>query len=131
MDGYHRMLRYVEDVFEEGYVKLAHVPFLDFWGMIRVAPQLIRLQAYRSVYDVVSGFIKDPHLRQVFSFHPLLVGGNPFSSSSIYTLIHQLERRWGVFFAKGEREAEGRTSRSPAPGALEPTSGPSRTDAAA
>jgi phytoene desaturase len=101
VDGYHRMLRYVEEVFEEGYVKLAHVPFLDFWSMIRVAPQLIRLKAYRSVYDVVSGFIKDPHLRQVFSFHPLLVGGNPFSSSSIYTLIHQLERKWGVFFAKG------------------------------
>jgi phytoene desaturase len=101
VDGYHRFIRYTEDVFREGYEKLAHVPFLDFWSMIRVAPQLIRLQAYRSVYDVVSRFVKDPHLRQVFSFHSLLVGGNPFSSSSIYTLIHQLERRWGVFFARG------------------------------
>jgi phytoene desaturase len=101
VDGYHRFIRYTEDVFREGYEKLAHVPFLDFWSMIRVAPQLIRLQAYRSVYDVVSSFVRDPHLRQVFSFHSLLVGGNPFSSSSIYTLIHQLERRWGVFFAKG------------------------------
>jgi phytoene desaturase len=101
VDGYHRFVRYTEDVFREGYEKLAHVPFLDFWSMIRVAPQLVRLQAYRSVYDVVSSFVKDPHLRQVFSFHSLLVGGNPFSSSSIYTLIHQLERRWGVFFAKG------------------------------
>lgn len=101
VDGYHRFLRYTEDVFREGYTKLAHVPFLDFWSMIRVAPQLVRLQAYRSVYDVVARFIKDPQLRQVFSFHSLLVGGNPFSSSSIYTLIHQLERKWGVFFAKG------------------------------
>lgn len=101
VDGYHRFLRYTEDVFREGYEKLAHVPFLDFWSMIRVAPQLVRLKAYRSVYDVVASFVKDPHLRQVFSFHSLLVGGNPFSTSSIYTLIHQLERRWGVFFARG------------------------------
>ncbi len=101
VDGYHRFIRYTEDVFREGYEKLAHVPFLDFWSMIRVAPQLVRLKAYRSVYDVVSSFVKDPHLRQVFSFHSLLVGGNPFASSSIYTLIHQLERRWGVFFARG------------------------------
>jgi phytoene desaturase len=101
VDGYHRFLRYTEDVFREGYEKLAHVPFLDFWSMIRVAPQLVRLKSYRSVYDVVASFVKDPHLRQVFSFHPLLVGGNPFTSSSIYTLIHQLERRWGVFFARG------------------------------
>ena len=83
VDGYHRFLRYTEDVFREGYEKLAHVPFLDFWSMIRVAPQLVRLKAYRSVYDVVASFVKDPHLRQVFSFHSLLVGGNPFTSSSI------------------------------------------------
>ncbi|HSD67619.1 MAG TPA: phytoene desaturase [Vicinamibacteria bacterium] len=99
--GYHRFLSYTEGVFREGYEKLAHVPFLDFWSMIRVAPQLVRLKAYRSVYDVVAGYVKDPHLRQVFSFHSLLVGGNPFTTSSIYTLIHQLERRWGVFFARG------------------------------
>jgi phytoene desaturase len=101
VDGYHRFLRYAEDVFNEGYVKLAATPFLDFWSMIRVSPQLMRLQSYRSVYSIISKFIQDPHLRQVFSFHPLLVGGNPFTSSSIYTLIHYLERNWGVFFVKG------------------------------
>jgi phytoene desaturase len=101
VDGYQRFLRYAEDVFNEGYVKLAATPFLDFWSMIRVSPQLMRLQSFRSVYSIISRFIKDPHLRQVFSFHPLLVGGNPFTSSSIYTLIHYLERNWGVFFVKG------------------------------
>jgi len=101
VDGYMRFLRYAEDVFNEGYVKLAATPFLDFWSMIRVSPQLIRLQSFRSVYSIISSFIKDPHLRQVFSFHPLLVGGNPFTSSSIYTLIHYLERKWGVFFVQG------------------------------
>lgn len=98
---YLDFLRYTEEVFNEGYTKLAHVPFLDWWSMIRVAPQLMRLEAYRSVYSIVSKFIQEPHLRQAFSFHSLLVGGNPFSTSSIYTLIHYLERNWGVFFPRG------------------------------
>jgi phytoene desaturase len=101
VDGYRAFIDYAEDVFHEGYTKLAATPFLDFWSMIRVSPQLIRLQSYRSVYSIISKFIKDDHLRQVFSFHPLLVGGNPYSSSSIYTLIHYLERNWGVFFVEG------------------------------
>jgi len=69
--------------------------------MIAVAPQLIRLKAYRSVYSMVAKYIQDPHLRQLFSFHSLLVGGNPFTTTSIYTLIHCLERKWGVFFPQG------------------------------
>jgi phytoene desaturase len=99
--NYTEFLKYTEEVFEEGYTKLAHVPFLDWWSMIRVAPQLMRLEAYRSVYGIVSKYVQDPHLRQAFSFHSLLVGGNPFSTSSIYTLIHFLERKWGVYFPKG------------------------------
>jgi len=99
--GYDRFLRYAGKVFEEGYTKLAAEPFLDWWSMIRVAPQLVRLEAYRSVYSMVARFIRDEHLRQTFSFHSLLVGGNPFSTSSIYTLIHVLERNWGVWFPRG------------------------------
>jgi phytoene desaturase len=101
VEGYQRFLAYSKAVLEEGYVKLGHVPFPDFRSMIRVAPQLIRLESYRSVYGMVSRFIKDPHLRQAFSFHSLLVGGNPFETSSIYALIHALERQWGVFFPEG------------------------------
>jgi phytoene desaturase len=101
VDGYRAFLDFAENVFHEGYTKLAATPFLDFLSMVRVSPQLIRLQSYRSVYSIISKFIKDDHLRQVFSFHPLLVGGNPFTSSSIYTLIHYLERNWGVFFVEG------------------------------
>jgi phytoene desaturase len=99
--GYQKFLQYSQEVFHEGYEKLAHVPFLDLSSMIAVAPQLIRLEAYRSVYGAVAKHISDPHLRQLFSFHSLLVGGNPFTTTSIYTLIHCLERRWGVFFPKG------------------------------
>src|SRR5688500_7497733 len=68
-DGYRRFLAYAEQVFEQGYTKLAHVPFLNFWSMIRVAPQLVRLEAHRTVYDMVSRFIRNEHLRQTFSFH--------------------------------------------------------------
>ena len=69
--------------------------------MVRVAPALIRLRADRSVYTTVSRFVKNDHIRQALSFHSLLVGGNPFDTSSIYTLIHYLEREWGVFFPRG------------------------------
>jgi len=98
---YEEFLRYTEEVFEQGYTRLAHVPFLSWGSMLRVAPQLMKLEAYRSVYSIVSKYISDPHLRQAFSFHSLLVGGNPFSASAIYTLIHFLERKWGVYFARG------------------------------
>jgi len=99
--GYQRFLAYSKAVFEEGYLKLGAVPFLSFRDMIAAGPQLARLQAWRSVYSMVSSFIQDEQLRQAFSFHSLLVGGNPFATSSIYTLIHALERKWGVWFPRG------------------------------
>lgn len=100
-DGYQRFLKYSKEVFDQGYTELAHKPFLSLWSMARCAPQLMKLQAHRSVYSMVSKFIEDPQLREAFSFHSLLVGGNPFATSSIYTLIHYLERNWGVFFPRG------------------------------
>lgn len=99
--GYQRFLAYSKAVFEEGYLKLGAVPFLSFRDMLQAGPQLARLQAWRSVYSMVSRFIEHDKLRQAFSFHSLLVGGNPFATSSIYTLIHALERQWGVWFPKG------------------------------
>ncbi len=101
MEGYRRFLAYSYDLYREGYEKLGTVPFLNFGSMIKAAPQLVRLESHRSVYSKVSQFIKDEHLRQAFSFHTLLVGGNPFETSSIYGLIHALERKGGVWFAKG------------------------------
>ena len=99
--GYRRFADYSRRVFQKGYEELGAAPFLRFSDMIRVAPQLARLRADRSVYSAVSRFIKDEHLRQAFSFHPLLVGGNPYDTSAIYTLIHWIERKWGVFFPRG------------------------------
>jgi phytoene desaturase len=105
VEGYRRFLEYSEAVLREGYIKLGTVPFLNFTDMVKAAPQLVRLQSYRSVYAMVSRFIRDEQLRQAFSFHTLLVGGNPFSTSSIYALIHALEKRWGVWFPKGGTHA--------------------------
>lgn len=99
--GYRRFLAYSRQVFNEGYLKLGSVPFLSWRDMLRAGPQLGRLQAWRSVWSMVAQFIQDDHLRQAFSFHSLLVGGNPFATSSIYTLIHALEREWGVWFPRG------------------------------
>ena len=105
VEGYKRFLAYSENVFREGYVKLGHEAFLDFRSMVRAAPQLMRYEAYRSVHAMVSRYIADPQLRQAFSFHTLLVGGHPFRTSSIYALIHALERKWGVWFPRGGTHA--------------------------
>lgn len=105
VEGYKRYYQYARQVYDKGYVELCDVPFLKFWDMIRVAPDLVRLGAQRPVYDTVAKYFKDERLRQAFSFNSLLIGGNPFRASSIYTLIHPLEREWGVFFPKGGTHA--------------------------
>ena len=99
--GYARFSTYSEGVYREGYEKLGHVAFLDFASMLKAAPSLARYQAWRSVYSMVSSFVKDERLRQALSFHTLLVGGNPMTTSAIYALIHKLEKDGGVWFAKG------------------------------
>lgn len=99
--GYRRFVDYARRVFDKGYEELAATPFLRFFDMVKVAPDLARLRADRSVYDTVARYVKDEHVRQALSFHSLLVGGNPFDTSAIYTLIHYLERKWGVHFPRG------------------------------
>ena len=99
--GYARFLDYSAGVYREGYEKLGHVAFLDFASMIKAAPALAKYQAWRSVYSIVSKFVSDERLRQALSFHTLLVGGNPMTTSAIYALIHKLEREGGVWFARG------------------------------
>lgn len=100
-DGYLRMLKQAEKIFEIGYQKLASHPFNRLSTMLRYTPDIIRLGAYKSVYQFVSQYIKHPNLRQAFSIQPLLVGGNPFHTTAIYALIHALEQKWGIYFAMG------------------------------
>ncbi len=101
VEGYRRFLDYSKRVFDRAFTDLADHSFHRFWEMVKVAPDLIRLRAEQSVFKRVSHFIKHPKLRQVFSFEPLLIGGNPLRSSSIYSMIHFLEKTWGVHFSMG------------------------------
>ena len=103
--GYAKFLDYAAGVYREGYEKLGQVAFLDFVSMIKAAPSLAKYQAWRSVYSIVSSFVEDERLRQALSFHTLLVGGNPMTTSAIYALIHKLEKAGGVWFAKGGTSA--------------------------
>jgi phytoene desaturase len=99
--GYERFFELSRRIFDVGFTRLADVPFSSWIDMARIVPEMIRLRSYRTVYGLVSSFVADERLRQVLSFHPLLVGGNPFDTTSIYTLIAFLERRFGVHFALG------------------------------
>ena len=103
--GFERFLRMSRAIFEKGFVELGHVPFLDPSSMVRILPSLMRLQCYRSVLGLVKKYIRNEKLRQVFSFHPLLVGGDPRHAPAIYALICYLEREWGVHYARGGMRA--------------------------
>ena len=99
--GYDRFMAASAEIYRVGFEQLGAVPFDHWTDMARVAPALIKLEGYRSVHGLVAKYISDPRLRQALSFHPLLVGGNPFAASAIYALIAFLERRWGVHYAMG------------------------------
>jgi len=99
--GYDQFLAYSAAVYEEGYVKLGAQPFLDLRSIVQAAPALMRQQAWRSVHAMVSKFVANDKLRQALSFHTLLVGGNPFTTSAIYALIHKLEQAGGVWWPRG------------------------------
>lgn len=99
--GYDNLLKSSQSIYEVGFKKLAHQPFINFFSMIKQIPSLLKLRSDLTVGQLVQKHIKHPLLRQAFSIHPLLVGGNPFSTTSIYSLIHYLERKWGVYFCMG------------------------------
>jgi phytoene desaturase len=99
--GYEQFLRASADLYAVGFDELLHESFDSLSTMVRALPDLVRTQFYRSVFSLVARYIRHPKLRMVFSFHPLLVGGNPFTTTAVYALIAQLERRHGVHFAMG------------------------------
>jgi phytoene desaturase len=98
--GYQRFAKAANAIFEKG-LPLMEQSFSRFTDMLNVAPDLIRLQTYKSVAGLVNQYIQDERLRQVFSFHPLLIGGNPFQSTAIYAMIHKLEQAFGIWFPMG------------------------------
>ncbi len=99
--GYQEFLRASEAIFNVAFQQLAHKPFETWNDMLRLVPQLIKLKSYKNIHALVASYVQSPKLRFALSFHPLFVGGNPFTTTSIYGLIAFLERRWGVHFAMG------------------------------
>ncbi|MFM7983130.1 MAG: phytoene desaturase, partial [Candidatus Fonsibacter sp.] len=101
IQGFEELLKFSERIFNKGYLELSDTPFSKLSFMLKQIPSLLLLKSYLSVFKLVSRFLKNEKLRKIFSVHPLLVGGNPFSTTSIYTLILFLEKKWGVHYALG------------------------------
>jgi phytoene desaturase len=99
--GYLEFMQASEAIFKIAFEKFGDIPFSSWTDMARIVPAMIALSSYKTVYGLVASYVRDPRLRTVFSFHPLLIGGNPFTTTSIYCLIAFLERKWGVHFAMG------------------------------
>jgi len=99
--GYEKLLSFTEKIFDKGFTELSTKPFNEVSFMIKQIPSLLKLRSYQSVYKLVSSFVSNNKLRRVFSMHPLLVGGNPFTTTSIYTLILFLEKKWGIHYSMG------------------------------
>ena len=94
--GYQKLVTFTKRIFDKGFTELADVPFDKPFVMMQQLPALLKLKSYKSVYSLVSSFIKNEKLRRMLSMHPLLVGGNPFTTTSIYGLILYLEKKWGI-----------------------------------
>ena len=99
--GYKKLVNFTEKIFNKGFTDLSDKPFNNLRFMLKQVPALLKLKSYKSVYSLVSNYISNEKLRRVFSMHPLLVGGNPFSTTSIYTLILFLEKKWGIHYSMG------------------------------
>ena len=100
-EGYNNLVNFTEKIFNKGFTDLSDKPFNNLSFMLKQVPSLLSLKSYKSVYQLVSNYISNEKLRRVFSMHPLLVGGNPFTTTSIYTLILFLEKKWGIHYSMG------------------------------
>ncbi len=101
LKGYKELVKFTEKIFNKGFTDLSDKPFNNLTFMLQQIPALINLKSYKSVYGLVSNYISNEKLRRVFSMHPLLVGGNPFTTTSIYALILFLEKKWGIHYSMG------------------------------
>ena len=99
--GYERLVKFTKKIFDKGFTELADVPFDKPFVMMQQLPALLKLKSYKSVYSLVSSYVKNEKLRRMLSMHPLLVGGNPFTTTSIYGLILYLEKKWGIHYSMG------------------------------
>ena len=101
VEGYEKLVNFTKKIFDKGFTELADIPFNKPFVMLQQLPALLKLKSYKSVYSLVSSFVKNEKLRRMLSMHPLLVGGNPFTTTSIYGLILYLEKKWGIHYSMG------------------------------
>ena len=101
VEGYTKLVNFTKKIFDKGFTELADVPFNKPFVMMQQLPALLKLKSYKSVYSLVSSYVKNEKLRRMLSMHPLLVGGNPFTTTSIYGLILYLEKKWGIHYSMG------------------------------
>ena len=101
VEGYEKLVNFTKKIFDKGFTELADVPFDRPLVMAQQLPALLKLKSYKSVYSLVSSYVKNEKLRRMLSMHPLLVGGNPFTTTSIYGLILYLEKKWGIHYSMG------------------------------
>jgi len=99
--GYEELVNFTKKIFDKGFIELADISFDKSFVMMQQLPALLKLKSYKSVYSLVSSYIKNEKLRRMLSMHPLLVGGNPFTTTSIYGLILYLEKKWGIHYSMG------------------------------
>jgi phytoene desaturase len=99
--GYEAFHDQARAIFHRGFLKLGYTYFGSLGSMLRVVPDLLKLGAVQSLFGMVSKYFKSDKMRQVFSFEPLLVGGNPMKVPAIYAMIHFVEKTWGIHYAKG------------------------------
>lgn len=101
LEGYDRFFQKAEHCYRLGFQGLSTTAFDSIGDLIKALPAMLSMRAWRTIHSLVAAHIKDPKLRMVFSFHPLLIGGNPFSVTCVYSLINSLERKHGVHWAMG------------------------------
>ena len=99
--GYIRLLKHSKRIFKTAFTELSDKPFESLGSMLPYLPELLRIKFYESVTSSVSKFMKNENLTKALSMHPLLIGGNPYTTTSIYLLIQYLEWKWGVFYSEG------------------------------
>jgi phytoene desaturase len=101
LDGYERFHEAARAIFERGFLELGYTYFGSLGSMVGVLPDLLKLGAIQPLFSLISKYFKSDKMRQVFSFEPLLIGGNPLKVPAIYAMIHFVEKTWGVHFAVG------------------------------
>ena len=101
LQGYEDFHEAARAIFNRGFLELGYTYFGNVGQMLGVVPDLLRLGAVQPLFSLIRKYFKSDKMRQVFSFEPLLVGGNPMKVPAIYAMIHFVEKTWGIHFARG------------------------------